>query len=126
MNEMNAVGWFDVYVEDMDRAVGFYENVLGTKLVLMDDPTHEALMMSFSGDMHAYGAAGALVKTQHSKPGPGGTQVYFLVEDCALQQARAADAGGVVIRPKFSIGQFGFVVLCEDTEGNVIGFNSLK
>ena len=20
---MNAVGWFDVYVEDMDRAVGF-------------------------------------------------------------------------------------------------------
>ena len=66
------------------------------------------------------------MKTQHSKPGPGGTQVYFLVEDRALQQARAADAGGVVIRPKFSIGQFGFVVLCEDTEGNVIGFNSLK
>ena len=66
------------------------------------------------------------MKTRHSKPGPGGTQVYFLVEDCALQQARAADAGGVVIRPKFSIGQFGFVVLCEDTEGNVIGFNSLK
>ena len=66
------------------------------------------------------------MKTQHSKPDPGGIQVYFLVEDCALQQARAADAGGVVIRPKFSIGQFGFVVLCEDTEGNVIGFNSLK
>ena len=66
------------------------------------------------------------MKTQHSKPGPGGTQVYFLVEDCALQQARAADADGVVIRPKFSIGQFGFVVLCEDTEVNMIGFNSLK
>ena len=66
------------------------------------------------------------MKTQHSKPGPGGTQVYFLVEDRTLQQARAADAGGVVIRPKFSIGQFGFVVLCEDTEGNMIGFNSLK
>ena len=66
------------------------------------------------------------MKTQHSKPGPGGTQVYFLVEDCALQQARVADAGGVVIRPKFSIGQFGFVVLFEDTEGNMIGFNFLK
>jgi uncharacterized protein len=73
MKEMNAVGWFDVYVEDMDSAVGFYKNVLGTKLVAMDDPTHEARMMSFSGDMHAYGAAGALVKTQHSKLGPGGT-----------------------------------------------------
>ena len=76
--------------------------------------------------MHAYGAAGALVKTEHAKPGPGGTQVYFLVKGCATQQARAAGAGGVVIRPKFSIGQFGFVVLCQDSEGNMIGFNSLK
>ena len=33
---MNAVGWFDVYVDDMDRAVGFYENVLGAKLEAMD------------------------------------------------------------------------------------------
>jgi predicted enzyme related to lactoylglutathione lyase len=126
MNKMNAVGWFDVYVDDMDRAVGFYENVLGAKLEAMDDPTSESRMMSFPGNMHAYGAAGALVKTEHAKPGPGGTQLYFLVEDCATQQARAAGAGGVVIRPKFSIGQFGFVVLCKDTEGHMIGFNSLK
>ena len=44
---MNAVGWFDVYVDDMDRAVGFYENVLGAKLEAMDDPTSESRMMSF-------------------------------------------------------------------------------
>ena len=49
---MNAVGWFDVYVDDMDRAVGFYENVLGATLEALNDPTSEARMMSFSGDMH--------------------------------------------------------------------------
>tara|TARA_Y200000002_G_C22156062_1_gene444973 strand:- start:272 stop:421 length:150 start_codon:yes stop_codon:yes gene_type:complete len=49
-----------------------------------------------------------------------------LVEDYALQQARAAGAGGVGIRPEFLIGQFGFVLLCEDTGGNMIGSNSLK
>jgi hypothetical protein len=83
-------------------------------------------MMSFSGDMSVYGASGALVKTDHANPGPGGTQVYFSVEDCATQQDRVAAAGGAVIRPKFSIGQFGFVALCQDTEGNMIGFNSMK
>ena len=88
--------------------------------------TGETQMMSFAGDMQAYGAAGALVKTEHAKPGPGGTQVYFSVEECATQQERVSDAGGTVIRPKFSIGQFGFVVLCKDTEGNMIGFNSMK
>ena len=123
---MNAVGWFDIYVSDMDRAVSFYEAVLETKLEKMDDPTGETQMMSFAGDMRAYGAAGALVKTEHAKPGPGGTQVYFSVEECATQQERVSDAGGTVIRPKFSIGQFGFVVLCKDTEGNMIGFNSMK
>ena len=123
---MNAVGWFDIYVSDMDRAVSFYEAVLDTKLEKMDDPTGETQMMSFAGDMQAYGAAGALVKTEHAKPGPGGTQVYFSVEECATQQERVSDAGGTVIRPKFSIGQFGFVVLCKDTEGNMIGFNSMK
>ena len=66
------------------------------------------------------------MKTQLSKLGPGGTKVYFLAEDCGIQQTHAAGAGGVVIRPKFSIGHFGFVVLRKDTEGNMIGFNSLK
>ena len=68
MNEMNAVGWFDVYVDDMDRAVGFYENVLGAKLEAMDDPTSESRMMSFPGNMHAYGAAGALWKQSMQSP----------------------------------------------------------
>lgn len=126
MTKMNAVGWFDIYVEDLDRAVGFYEKVLDAKLEKMGDPTGETQMMSFPGDMTAYGAAGALVKTDHSNPGPGGTQIYFSVEDCKIQEARVADSGGTVVRPKFSIGEFGFVALCQDTEGNMIGFNSMK
>ena len=28
----NPVGWFEIYVKDMDRATKFYESVLGTKL----------------------------------------------------------------------------------------------
>lgn len=123
---MNAVGWFDIYVEDLPRAVAFYEAVLGTKLEEMADPTGENQMMAFSADMGVYGAGGALTKSPHAGPGVGGTIVYFSVADTAVEEARVADAGGVVIRPKFSIGEFGWITLIQDTEGNMFGLNSMK
>lgn len=126
MTKMNAVGWFDIYVDDLDRAVAFYETVLDRKLESMGDPTGESQMMAFPADMGNYGAAGALTKSPHAGPGIGGTIIYFSVADCAAEQARVADAGGIVIRPKFSIGEFGFVALCQDTEGNMFGLNSMS
>lgn len=126
MTKMNAVGWFDIYVTEMDRAVRFYQGVLGARLERMTDPTGETEMMGFPADMQVYGAAGALVKTARARPGVGGATLYFSVADCATQEAAVAAAGGVVIRPKFSIGDFGFVCLAQDSEGNVIGFHSMK
>ncbi len=126
MTKMNAVGWFDIYVDDLNRAVAFYETVLGRTLEPMGDPTGESQMMSFPAEMSAYGAGGALTKSPHAGPGVGGTIIYFSVEDTAIPQERVADAGGIVIRPKFSIGEFGWVTLCQDTEGNMFGMNSLK
>jgi uncharacterized protein len=125
MAKTNAVGWFDIYVSDMERAVAFYEGVLKQKLEAMGDPTGETQMMSFPGEMAAYGASGALVKSEHSKPGMGGTMLYFSVEDCSEEESRVVAAGGKIVRPKFSIGQFGWVSLCADTEGNMVGFNSM-
>jgi uncharacterized protein len=126
MAKTNAVGWFDIYVNDMERAVAFYEGVLKQKLEAMGDPTGETQMMSFPGDMSVYGASGALVKSAHSKPGVGGSLLYFSVEDCAVEESRVVTAGGKIVRPKFSIGQFGWVSLCVDMEGNTVGFNSMK
>lgn len=126
MSKMNAVGWFDIYVDDLDRAVAFYQTVLGCEMEAMGDPTGETQMMSFPADMGNYGAGGALTKAPHAGPGVGGTIVYFSVEDCAVNEARVVEAGGVVVRPKFSIGEFGWIVLCQDTEGNMFGMNSMQ
>lgn len=126
MAKSNAIGWFDIYVTDMNRAVAFYESVLQQKLAPIDDPTGETQMMSFPADMGVYGAGGALVKSSHARPGAGGTLVYFSVEDCAQEEARVVAAGGKVVRPKFSIEEFGWVSLCEDTEGNLFGLSSMK
>jgi uncharacterized protein len=126
MEKPNVIGWFDIYVEDMDRAVKFYESVLEQKLEKILDPTGETQMMSFPANMKVYGASGALVKSKHSRPGIGGTTVYFSVEDCSVQESRVIAAKGKIVRPKFSIGEFGWVILCVDTEGNMFGLNSMN
>jgi uncharacterized protein len=126
MAKTNAIGWFDIYVSDMKRAVSFYESVLKQKLEKIGDPTGETQMMSFPADMASYGASGALVKAEHTSPGIGGTMVYFSVENCSVEESRVVAAGGSIVRPKFSIGQFGWVTLCKDTEGNMFGLNSMQ
>jgi predicted enzyme related to lactoylglutathione lyase len=126
MGKMNAVGWFDIYVDDMDRATRFYESVLKIKLEEIGDPTGETRMMSFPTEMSVYGAGGALVKSKLSRPGTGGTLAYFNVEDCSVEESRVEAAGGKLLRPKFSIGEFGWVSICADTEGNLFGLSSTK
>ena len=122
---MRKIGWFDIYVEDMRRAQAFYETVLDTTLATMDDPNDPtATMRAFGDDFTSHGAGGALVKLEHARPGPGGSMVYFSCDDCAVEEARVAAAGGSVVRTKFPIGDHGFVSIVTDTEGNMIGLHS--
>ena len=62
MTQMNAVGWFDIHVDDMDRAEGLFSAILDANMEDMNDPTGETEMKSFVGNMDGYGAAWALVK----------------------------------------------------------------
>ncbi len=94
MHKPNAIGWFDLYVDDMDRATVFYETVLQRRLAPIGDPTGETAMNSFPADMGAYGAGGALVRSPHSRPGPGGTLIYFSVEDAPWRQAASQRPAG--------------------------------
>ena len=122
MHKVNPVGWFEIYVQDMDRAKRFYEMVLQTQLVQLDATIPD--MWCFPMDDEAYGAPGALFKMQGVPSGPGGTLVYFSVEDCAEAEPRVEANGGRVYKPKFSIEPWGFTALIFDTEGNMIGLHS--
>jgi len=124
---MRKVGFFDIFVDEMDRAQNFYETVLDTKLTNMNDPNDSDVeMQAFDDDFSSHGAGGSLVKVKGAKPGSGGTMVYFSCENCAVEEARVEKAGGRIVRPKFSIGEHGFISLAADTEGNTIGFHSIK
>lgn len=118
----NPVGWFEIYVQDMSRAKAFYETVFTITLDRLEAGDME--MWAFPMDMAKYGSGGALVKMEGCPSGGGGTLVYFSSQDCAVEAARAAQAGGKVFREKMSIGQYGFIALVTDTEGNMIGLHS--
>ncbi|CAL1519467.1 hypothetical protein MMC2321_03216 [Chitinophaga sp. MM2321] len=52
--------------------------------------------------------------------------VYFSSEEINAELGRVEAAGSKIIRPKPGIGDFGFMALIEDTEGNMIGLYSIK
>ena len=56
--------------------------------------------------------------------GGNSTMVYFSCEDCAVEAGRVEAAGGRVEKEKFSIGEYGFIAIVFDTEGNMIGLHS--
>lgn len=123
----NPVAWFEIYVDDMARARNFYSEVLAVDLEPLGDPTDASIeMMAFPSNMEQYGAAGALVKMDGFDVGGNSTLVYFACQDCALEEARVASAGGSVVKPKMSIGEYGFVSLASDTEGNMFGLHSMN
>jgi predicted enzyme related to lactoylglutathione lyase len=124
--EMNPVGWFEIYVQDMARATKFYETVLGVKLEKLSSPLGEIELMAFPMSMEAPGAAGALTKMEGFKSGGNSTLVYFVCDDCETEGSRVEAAGGRIHRPKTSLGQYGFMVLAIDTEGNMFGLHSRK
>ena len=121
----NPVGWFEIYVNDMPRAQAFYETVLRISLQRIES-TDEIEMQGFPMQSECYGASGALVKMVGCPAGGNSTLVYFSSADCAVETGRVAAAGGQVVRPKFSIGQYGYIALVCDTEGNMFGLHSMQ
>jgi predicted enzyme related to lactoylglutathione lyase len=121
----NPVGWFEIYVQDMERARRFYEAVFRTTLQKLNSPgPHE--MWAFPMAADAGGASGALIRMPGVASGNGGTMVYFSCADCADEAARVVQAGGRIENPKMSIGEYGFVAHAIDTEGNMFGLHSMQ
>ena len=123
----NPIVWFEIYVNDMARAKKFYESILDIKLEKLDAPGDSTIeMQSFPSDMDKFGASGALVKMDGCPPGGNSTLIYFSCEDCSVEESRVKDNGGQVERPKMSIGEYGFISLIVDTEGNMVGLHSMS
>jgi len=125
---MSVINWFEVPVEDFERARKFYETVIGTQLFIND--MRETMGSMLGVFPHDGTVGGCLVHNPQYgyTPSSEGTLVYFTIAgdlDAAL--ARVPDAGGEVLLPKTALGENaggGFVGWVRDTEGNKVGLYS--
>jgi predicted enzyme related to lactoylglutathione lyase len=108
----------------MPRAKTFYEKVFGVKLAKLEGTEHE--MLAFPMQPEGYGAPGALIRMPGFPSGANSVIVYFICDDCAVEATKSASSGGRIEKEKFSIGQYGYISLVVDTEGNMIGLHSMR
>jgi uncharacterized protein len=121
-----VVGWFEIPVKNMERAVAFYEAVFDCKLERHQMGPID--MAWFPWDHEKGGAGGSLVKNEEFyTPSEDGVQVYFSSEDVKTELARIKKAGGEVLQSKTLISpEVGYMALFIDSEGNRIALHSLK
>jgi len=121
MSLTNAINWFEIPVNDYERAIGFYEAAFDIKL--RREKMDNIDMAIFPADNDA--VAGSLVKADFLQPAEKGCLIYLNVEgmmDQVLERAQAQ--GAKVFFPKTCIGEPGYIAHISDSEGNKIGLHS--
>lgn len=120
----NPIGWFEIYVRDIEKMQTFYEAVFSTNLQKLPNP--EIDIRAFPMNQTSYGAGGALVHMPGFPINGNNTLIYFSCEDCSIEESKVAEQGGKIQKSKFSIGEFGFISLVLDPEGTMFGLHSMK
>jgi predicted enzyme related to lactoylglutathione lyase len=118
---MPRVVHFEIHADNPERAVKFYQAVLGWQFQKWDGPTPYWLVRT--GPKEQPGIDGGLIQRQ---PGQSGNAViaYVCTVDVPSVDAyvtKATAAGGTVALPKMPIPGVGWLAYCKDTEGNIFG-----
>ena len=120
----NTFAWIEIPVNDMDRAVAFYETVFRVELKQVD---FGGLLMAWfpSAGEDTPGATGTLIKQDTYVPSQEGPLVYFHSHDVQNELNRVEAAGGKIYQPKTQISpEHGFMAVFIDSEGNRIALHS--
>ena len=124
----NVVGWFEIPVTNMDRAIKFYEEVFDFKL------SRHILgpidMAWFPAMEDGPGTPGSLVYNERAyKPSMDGVLIYFTAQsgDLSIELGKVEKSGGKILLPKTQIStEVGYMALLTDSEGNRIALHSAK
>ena len=123
----NAISWFEIGTNDLDRATKFYETIFGVKLNPLD--LDNIKMRMFPLDDPMKGVGGALVFSNgFHKPSSADGPLLYLNGNPDVQNVldKVEAAGGKIMMPKTEISpEYGFMALITDTEGNRIGLHSV-
>ena len=122
----NALNWFEIAVNDINRAKKFYESIFDIEMNLTD--FHNMKMASFIADDMTGKVSGALVQSGMHKPSMDGAVIYLNGNpDLDIPLSKIEGSGGKVLMPKTFINEnVGYMALFIDTEGNRVALHSFK
>ena len=119
---MSAINWFEIPVNDMERARTFYSTVLGIEMYPFNMGGVE--MSGFPGE----GVTGCLIKAEPCVPSREGALLYLNAgEDLSVPLGKIEAAGGEIVTPKTKVtDEIGYMAVFLDTEGNRVALHSPK
>lgn len=116
-----VISWFEIPALDLERAVKFYNEVLGTDLQIVDFQGMNMAM--FTDDPQL--TSGAITQSDHNSPSSVGVTIYFKVDDVSNCIEKVETAGGKVLIGKTLINEeHGYYGIMLDSEGNKVGLHS--
>ena len=118
---MSRVTHFEIHASDPERAVNFYQTVLGWQFHKWEGPMPYWLITTGPDDQP--GINGGL--TQRRGEIDGQAVIAYVctvnVDDVDASANTATANGGQIALPKMAIPGVGWLVYCKDTEGNIFG-----
>jgi uncharacterized protein len=123
LKKSNPVVYFEIPVNDIDRAIKFYTTVFNFEFDKEIIDKNEMALFPFAEANS--GISGALAKGEIYKPTKDGVVIYFKTENIDETLKSATYNGGQMLYPKTDNG-IGFVAEFEDTEGNRIALYQAK
>ena len=122
----NALNWFEIPVNDFDRAKKFYESIFSYQMP--ENIMGAARMGFFLYDMQAGKVGGAIVyRPDFYTPSENGSLIYLNCQpDLQVVLNEVTDAGGTILTPKTPVAPgLGFWALIKDSEGNRVALHSM-
>jgi predicted enzyme related to lactoylglutathione lyase len=119
----NPVVYFEIPVNDIDRAIKFYSLVFNFDFDKENIDNNEMALFPFVDENS--GISGALAKGEIYNPTKDGVVIYFKTENIDETLKLATSNGGQILYPKTDNG-IGLVAEFEDTEGNRIALYQPK
>jgi len=122
---MNSyISIFEIPANDIERAINFYQLILGIKIEKMDMPEMQMGVFPYEEQT----VTGVIIKGEGYKPSADGISIYLNGGDnLQIILDKVESSGGKIIVPKsLHADESGYFALFLDSEGNRIGLHSLN
>jgi len=123
----NALNWFEISVNDFERAKKFYETIFDYQMP--ENMMGKVRMGFFLYDFQNGKVGGAICKSEMHKPSQQGSIIYLNCQpDLQVALDKVEKAGGSIVQPKTKISaeqELGNIAFIIDTEGNKVALHSM-